>query len=62
VRNIAEGTLTCEILDGWRTDAGTFESLLRANTLVSQTGANKMPAASKTPAAAEALVLSHASH
>jgi dTDP-glucose pyrophosphorylase len=39
---IDEGNLTYEILDGWWTDAGTFESLLRANTLVAETGANKM--------------------
>jgi glucose-1-phosphate thymidylyltransferase len=39
---IQEGTLTYEILDGWWTDAGTFESLLRANNLVAKTGANKM--------------------
>jgi glucose-1-phosphate thymidylyltransferase len=39
---IEEGTLTFEILEGWWTDAGTFESLLRANTLVAQTGANKL--------------------
>ena len=38
---IGEGTLTYEILDGWWTDAGTFESLLRANNLVAETGANK---------------------
>jgi glucose-1-phosphate thymidylyltransferase len=41
---IEEGTLTYEILDGWWTDAGTFESLLRANSLVAETGANKMTA------------------
>jgi glucose-1-phosphate thymidylyltransferase len=40
---IEEGRLTYDILKGWWTDAGTFESLLRANTLVAQTGANKMP-------------------
>ncbi len=40
---IDEGTLTYEILEGWWTDAGTFESLLRANELVARTGANKMP-------------------
>ena len=40
---IDEGKLTFEILEGWWTDAGTFDSLLRANTLVSETGANKMP-------------------
>jgi glucose-1-phosphate thymidylyltransferase len=39
---IEEGTLTCEILEGWWTDAGTFESLLRANNFVAQTGANKL--------------------
>jgi len=39
---IEEGGLTFEILDGWWTDAGTFESLLRANNLVAETGANKL--------------------
>jgi glucose-1-phosphate thymidylyltransferase len=39
---IEEEALTYEILDGWWTDAGTFESLLRANNLVAKTGANKM--------------------
>jgi glucose-1-phosphate thymidylyltransferase len=39
---IEEGTLTYEILEGWWTDAGTFESLLRANNFVAQTGANKL--------------------
>lgn len=29
-------------LDGWWTDAGTFESLLHASNLVAKTGANKM--------------------
>jgi len=38
---IEEGTLTYEVLDGWWTDAGTFESLLRANNLVAETGSNK---------------------
>jgi glucose-1-phosphate thymidylyltransferase len=37
-----EGTLRYEILEGWWTDAGTFESLLRANNLVAKTGANKI--------------------
>lgn len=37
---VKEGTMTWEMLHGWWTDAGTFESLLRANLLVSQTGAN----------------------
>ena len=39
---VQEGTLTWEKLDGWWADAGTFESLLRANTLVADTGANKV--------------------
>jgi glucose-1-phosphate thymidylyltransferase len=39
---IQEGKLTYEVLDGWWTDAGTFESLLRANSLVAETGANKL--------------------
>jgi len=37
---IEEGKMTWEMLQGWWTDAGTFESLLRASMLVSQTGAN----------------------
>ena len=41
---IEEGKLTYEVLDGWWTDAGTFESLFRANELVSRTGANNMTA------------------
>jgi glucose-1-phosphate thymidylyltransferase len=34
---IREGTMTFSFLDGWWTDAGTFESLLRATNLVAQT-------------------------
>lgn len=34
---IKKGTLTYDILDGWWTDAGTFDSLLRANKLVAET-------------------------
>lgn len=37
-----EATLTYSVLDGWWTDAGTFESLLRATNLVAQTGASKV--------------------
>jgi len=48
---VTEGTLTCEILDGWWTDAGTFDSLLRANNLVAQTGANKLMEQSKVAVA-----------
>jgi len=50
---IQEGTLTYEMLDGWWTDAGTFESLLHANNLVASTGANQMRA-SISPAVAVA--------
>lgn len=39
---IKEHKLSFEILDGWWTDAGTLDSLLRANNLVAKTGANKM--------------------
>ena len=34
---ISEGTMTFDYLDGWWTDAGTFESLLRAANLVADT-------------------------
>jgi glucose-1-phosphate thymidylyltransferase len=43
---IEENKLTYEILEGWWTDAGQFESLLRANTLVAETGANNMSTSS----------------
>lgn len=39
---IERGQMTYSVLDGWWTDAGTFGSLLRANTLVAETGANNM--------------------
>ena len=39
---IEAGQLTWDLLDGWWTDAGTIESLHRANQLVAKTGANKM--------------------
>jgi glucose-1-phosphate thymidylyltransferase len=37
---IERGEMTWDVLDGWWTDAGTFESLLLANQLVEKTGAN----------------------
>ena len=40
---LEEGTLTYDVLDGWWTDAGTFESLRHATNLVAETGANKLP-------------------
>ena len=33
---IQQGQIEYDILDGWWTDAGTFESLLRASNLVAQ--------------------------
>lgn len=39
---IREGAMTWEILDGWWTDAGTVDGLLRASQLVAETGANNM--------------------
>jgi glucose-1-phosphate thymidylyltransferase len=39
---IKRNQMTWEELAGWWTDAGTFESLLRASNLVAETGANKM--------------------
>jgi glucose-1-phosphate thymidylyltransferase len=41
-RYIEKGLMTWDILEGWWTDAGTFESLLHANQLVAKTGANKV--------------------
>jgi glucose-1-phosphate thymidylyltransferase len=41
-RYIEQGTLEYDILDGWWTDAGTFDSLLHANNLVARGGANKI--------------------
>jgi len=38
---LGRGELACEVLDGWWTDAGTFESLHRAGNLVAETGANR---------------------
>ena len=39
---IDRGEMTWDELEGWWTDAGTFESLLRASNLVAETGANKL--------------------
>ena len=38
---IREGKMTYSFLEGWWSDAGTFESLLRTSNLVAQGGANK---------------------
>lgn len=39
---IRRGEMTWNELDGWWTDAGTFESLLRASNMVAETGANNL--------------------
>jgi glucose-1-phosphate thymidylyltransferase len=39
---IDRGEMTWAELDGWWTDAGTFESLQRASNMVAETGANKL--------------------
>ena len=39
---IARDAMTWEELEGWWTDAGTFESLLHASNLVAETGANRV--------------------
>ena len=41
---IERGEMTWSELEGWWTDAGTFESLLRASNLIAETGANKLEA------------------
>ncbi|MDA2912713.1 sugar phosphate nucleotidyltransferase [Acidobacteriia bacterium AH_259_A11_L15] len=46
---LAEGSLTFSVLDGWWTDAGTFESLRRASNLVAETGANKLTQPARAP-------------
>jgi glucose-1-phosphate thymidylyltransferase len=37
---IEDGSMTFEVLNGWWTDAGTFDSLIKASNLVSDGGAN----------------------
>jgi glucose-1-phosphate thymidylyltransferase len=39
---IERGEMTWSELDGWWSDAGTFDSLQRASQLVAETGANKL--------------------
>ena len=41
---LEEGALAHSILEGWWTDAGTFESLRHATNLVAESGANKIAA------------------
>ncbi len=39
---IAREMMSWSVLDGWWTDAGTFDSLLRASNLIAKGGANKL--------------------
>jgi len=39
---IGQGDMTWSILAGWWTDAGTFDSLLKASNLIAKGGANKI--------------------
>ncbi len=39
---IRDGAMTFEVLEGWWTDAGTFDSLIKAGNLVAEGGANRM--------------------
>jgi len=41
---LKRGDMTYEVLEGWWTDAGTFESLHRASNMVAEGGANKLEA------------------
>ena len=50
---IREGTMTFSDLEGWWTDAGTFDSLLRAANLVAQSVARKQAHAGAMPATVE---------
>ena len=49
---IERDEMTWEELNGWWTDAGTFESLLHASNLVAKTGANKMELAAEVSGSA----------
>lgn len=53
---IGEGTMSFSYLSGWWTDAGTFESLLRAANLVAQSAARKQEAAGVATAPVEGAV------
>ena len=48
---LKRGDLTHSVLDGWWTDAGTFESLHRASQLVADGGANHLESAANGRAA-----------
>ena len=50
---IREGTMTFSYLEGWWTDAGTFDSLLRAANLVAQSSGRSHPEPHKSDTALE---------
>jgi glucose-1-phosphate thymidylyltransferase len=49
---VDRGDMTCDELDGWWSDAGTFESLLHASNMVAKTGANNQEVTHATEAGA----------
>jgi glucose-1-phosphate thymidylyltransferase len=51
---IERGEMTWDVLEGWWSDAGTFESLLHASNLVAETGANNLELENATEAGANA--------
>ena len=53
---IREGAMTFSFLEGWWTDAGTFESLLRAANMVAQSAARQPAPPATLGAAAEGTV------
>jgi glucose-1-phosphate thymidylyltransferase len=53
---IREGNMTFSFLDGWWTDAGTFDSLMRAANLVAQKSLARKQAASLVPTSVEGAV------
>jgi glucose-1-phosphate thymidylyltransferase len=53
---IREGSMSFSYLDGWWTDAGTFDSLLRAANLVAQSVASKNAPAEMTAAVVDGVV------
>jgi glucose-1-phosphate thymidylyltransferase len=51
---IEQGTMQYDILEGWWTDAGTFESLLHASNLVFQNAAGERKNAAASEEQSEA--------
>jgi glucose-1-phosphate thymidylyltransferase len=51
---IERGEMAWDVLEGWWSDAGTFESLLHASNLVAETGANNLEIGNAAEAGANA--------